>query len=112
MGIESPDGTTVVLTDNALRQIKQLHENDPQNAGKSVRLFVEGSCCHQEFGMVFDHKQPEDLEQHYDGISILLDPESVEFMQGAVVDYLAGDKGGFTISNSRAPDCGRCASFS
>jgi iron-sulfur cluster assembly protein len=100
----------MTLTQNAIQKVKSLMESDPQNAGKSLRLFVEGSCCSKEYGLLFDVKQPGDCEYHVDGVSVIVDSDSNSALQGCVVDYVQEDPGaGFTIAaSSQASACGCC----
>lgn len=102
------------LTESAAAQIKQVIASDAGNAGKTLRVYVEsGGCSGMQYGMTFDERRPDDaaVEQH--GVSVLVDPFSVSYLRGAVVDYsdeLTG--GGFKISNPNARgNCGCGKSF-
>ena len=104
----------VSLTENAASQVKSMVASQPENAGKSLRVFVEsGGCSGLQYGMVFDEKRPDDLTAEYSGVSVLVDPFSANYVRGAVVDYVDSlTGGGFKISNPNArQSCGCGKSF-
>ena len=105
--------SAVSLTENAARQIKEMLTN-PENAGKNLRVYVEGGgCSGLQYGMVFDEQRPDDASLEYFGVSVLVDPFSANYLRGSVVDFsdaLTG--GGFKISNPNAhSSCGCGKSF-
>lgn len=104
----------VSLTESAAQQIRSMLADQPENAGKILRIYVEGGgCSGMQYGMVFDEKRDNDRVSEFFGVSVLVDAVSAEYMQGAVVDYsdaLTG--GGFKISNPNAKSsCGCGKSF-
>ena len=105
--------SVVTLTENAAKQIKEMLAN-PENAGKNLRVYVEGGgCSGLQYGMVFDEKRPDDASAEFHGVSVLVDPFSANYLRGSVVDFseaLTG--GGFKISNPNArQSCGCGKSF-
>lgn len=110
MATQSENTAAMTLTQNAIQKVKSLMESDPQNAGKSLRLFAEGSCCSKEYGLLFDLKQPGDCEYQIDGVSVIVDSDSSTALQGCVVDYIPDEPGaGFTIASpGQAAPCGCC----
>ena len=106
--------TVVRLTENAANQIKSMVTEQPENAGKTLRVFVEGGgCSGMQYGLVFDEKRTDDLAAEFFGVPVLVDPFSANYLRGTVVDYsdsLTG--GGFKISNPNArQSCGCGKSF-
>jgi iron-sulfur cluster assembly accessory protein len=104
----------VSLTENAAGQIKSLLANDPENAGKNLRVYVEaGGCSGMKYGMVFDEKRDTDLTVEMLGVSVLVDAVSADYLRGAVVDYVDSlNGGGFKITNPKArQSCGCGKSF-
>src|SRR5204863_5099855 len=104
----------VTLTESAANQVKTLQTGQPENAGKILRLYVEGGgCSGLQYGMVFDEKRPDDVTADFHGVSVLVDPFSANYLRGSVVDFsdeLTG--GGFKISNPNArQSCGCGKSF-
>jgi iron-sulfur cluster assembly accessory protein len=104
---------TVNLTQNAVDEVKSLLTKS-ENAGKNLRLYIEqGGCSGMQYGMVFDEKRDGDLISEKDGISVLIDPMSVSYLRGAVVDFSDSlTAGGFKITNPNAKQsCGCGKSF-
>src|SRR5215469_16846107 len=105
--------SAVNLTQNAVGEIKSLLTKS-ENAGKNLRLYIEqGGCSGMQYGMVFDEKRDGDLVSERGGVSVLIDPISVNYLRGAVVDYNDSlTAGGFKISNPNAKQsCGCGKSF-
>src|SRR6202012_2501882 len=103
----------VSLTPSAVEEVKSLLAL-PENAGKHMRYYVEqGGCSGMQYGMVFDEKRNGDLVSEQSGVNVLVDPISVDFLRGMVVDFsdaLSG--GGFKITNPNAKQsCGCGKSF-
>jgi iron-sulfur cluster insertion protein len=103
----------VNLTENAMDEVKSLLAKS-ENEGKNLRLYIEqGGCSGMQYGMVFDEKRDGDLISERGGVSVLIDPVSVDYLRGAVVDYNSSlTAGGFKISNPNAKEsCGCGKSF-
>lgn len=108
-----PD-SVVTLTEAAALHIGGMQEDDKENAGKHLRVFVEaGGCSGMQYGMVFDEKRDDDLSSRFHGVEVLVDPISANYIRGAIIDFsdaLTG--GGFKISNPNAESsCGCGKSF-
>ena len=105
----------LVITDSAARKVRSLVEEEA-NPDLKLRVFVTGGGCSGfQYGFTFDEFAAEDdtlVEK--DGINVLIDPLSLEYLMGAQVDYeegLAGSK--FVVSNPNASStCGCGSSFS
>ena len=111
---ETQSDSVVVLTASAASQIKTMLSSQKENEGKALRVYVEGGgCSGLQYGMVFDEKRDGDVASEIQGVPVLVDPDSAEYLRGAVVDYsdaLTG--GGFKISNPNAHhSCGCGKSF-
>jgi iron-sulfur cluster assembly accessory protein len=103
----------ITLTPGAVAEVRSLLAL-PENAGKHMRYYVEqGGCSGMQYGMVFDESRDGDVISEQEGVKVLVDPVSVDFLRGMVVDYsdaLTG--GGFKISNPNAKEsCGCGKSF-
>ena len=103
----------VRVAENAAAEIKSLLAL-PENAGKTLRIFVEqGGCSGMQYGMVFDEQRDGDLVSEQNGVGILVDSISAQHLRGTVVDFsdaLTG--GGFKIANPNAKQsCGCGKSF-
>jgi iron-sulfur cluster assembly accessory protein len=111
--IEQQTGV-VSLTEAAAAQIRSMQTDQPENAGKILRVYVEGGgCSGMQYGMVFDEKRDQDVTAEFFGVPVLVDPVSAGHLQGTVIDYsdaLTG--GGFKITNPKAKSsCGCGKSF-
>jgi iron-sulfur cluster assembly accessory protein len=107
------ENSVVSLTPGAVEEVKLLLAL-PENAGKHMRYYVEqGGCSGMQYGMVFDEQRDGDLVSEQSGVNVLVDPISVDFLRGMVVDFsdaLSG--GGFKITNPNAKNsCGCGKSF-
>jgi iron-sulfur cluster assembly accessory protein len=105
--------SVVGLTPRAGEECKSLLSL-PENAGKNFRVYVEqGGCSGMQYGMVFDEKRDGDFVAEENGVTVLVDPISANYLRGTVVDFsdaLVG--GGFKISNPNAKQsCGCGKSF-
>lgn len=112
--VQQGASSVVSLTENAAQQIRSMQSEQPENAGKPLRVYVEGGgCSGMQYGMVFDEKRENDRVASFHGVNIVVDSVSAEYLQGAVVDFsdaLTG--GGFKISNPQAKSsCGCGKSF-
>ena len=105
----------IEITDSALAKISDIlaEENNPN---VKLRTFVQGGGCSGfSYGFTLDEEQNEDdfvIEKS--GTSILIDSMSMQYIQGATIDYkeeLMGSS--FTINNPNATTtCGCGSSFS
>jgi iron-sulfur cluster assembly accessory protein len=114
MSTVTPTAPVVQITESAAKQIKTILESEKENAGKSLRVYVEaGGCSGLQYGMVFDEKRPDDTTSDFFGVSVLIDSFSANYLRGSVIDYvddLTG--GGFKIKNPNAHQgCGCGKSF-
>ncbi len=106
--------SAVRLTASAASQIKTILAADADKAGKTLRVYVEaGGCSGMQYGMVFDEHRADDLRAEFDGVSVIVDPFSANYLRGAVVDFVdALNGGGFKIQNPNArQSCGCGKSF-
>ena len=104
----------ITLTPRAAKQVRTMHAelNAPQ---KRLRVLVEsGGCSGFQYGMSFDELKPEDAQLESEGISLIIDPTSLAYMQGSSIDFDDGLHGkGFEIKNPNAQStCGCGKSFS
>jgi len=106
--------SVVSLTESAAEQVRSMQAGQPENAGKILRVYVEGGgCSGMQYGMVFDEKRENDVVAEFFGVPVLVDAVSASLLRGAVVDFsdaLTG--GGFKITNPNAKSsCGCGNSF-
>lgn len=103
------------FTDNAANKVKQLIEEEG-NENLMLRVFVTGGGCSGfQYGFTFDEKvQDGDTEVENQGVKLLVDPMSFQYLTGAEIDYKEGLEGSmFVINNPNATTtCGCGSSFS
>jgi iron-sulfur cluster assembly accessory protein len=103
----------ITLTPRASVQIRSMHTalGDPS---KVLRVFVEsGGCSGFQYGMSFDVTKDGDTRLESEGVAMLLDPTSLAYLSGSVIDFDDGLQGkGFEIKNPNASStCGCGKSF-
>ena len=85
------------------------------NAGLKLRAYIQGGGCSGfQYGFEFDENQAEDdLAITTHGVTLLVDPLSLQYLMGATVDYVVNITGAqFTIRNPNAKTtCGCGSSF-
>lgn len=102
------------LTDNAVIKIKDLlaEEADP---ALNLRVFVQGGGCSGfQYGFTFDNsKNDDDFTVEKDGVTLLVDSMSSQYLMGARIDYVEELMGAqFKIDNPNAQtSCGCGSSF-
>ncbi len=104
----------LTVTEDAARQVGIVRSKEPENADKTLRVFVEeGGCSGLQYGMVFDEKRDDDHALEFFGETVLVDNFSADYLRGAVVDYHDGlNDAGFKIRNPNAKQsCGCGNSF-
>jgi iron-sulfur cluster insertion protein len=86
------------------------------NAGLKLRVYISGGGCSGfQYGFEFDENRAEDdVAVDTDGVSLLVDPLSLQYLMGAEVDYSESLQGAqFVIRNPNAKTtCGCGSSFS
>jgi iron-sulfur cluster assembly accessory protein len=108
-------GVLVSLTEAAAAKIKELQTQEPAGEADVLRVAVQGGGCSGfEYALGFDRGVQEgdhELEAH--GVTIVVDPFSAPYLQGAEVDFLNTiEESGFKISNPNAVSaCGCGHSF-
>ena len=112
-GTEIPD--PLLFTDNAANKVKQLIEEEG-NADLKLRVFVSGGGCSGfQYGFTFDEVTNEDdTVLNKNGVQLLIDPMSFQYLVGAEIDYQENLEGSqFVIKNPNATTtCGCGSSFS
>ena len=103
----------IVLTPRAANQVRTMREA-AETPGGRLRLFVEtGGCSGMQYGMSFDESKADDASFESEGVAIVVDPKSLEHLDGTTVDFDDGLHGkGFEIKNPNAhTTCGCGKSF-
>lgn len=107
--------TPLFFSDSAVKKVRELVEEEG-NADLKLRVYVTGGGCSGfQYGFSFDEEQSEDdtaIEK--EGVTLLIDMMSYQYLIGATVDYQEGLQGSqFTVTNPNATStCGCGSSFS
>ena len=105
----------ITITESAQSKITDLL-NEENNPSLKLRTFVQGGgCSGMSYGFTLDEEQNEDdFEFPVGNFKVLVDATSMQYLQGASIDYkedLSGSQ--FSISNPNAEtSCGCGSSFS
>lgn len=110
----------IEVTKAAQDQVRQLIQ--AQKPGTAVRLFLQsgggggggcgsGGCgCEGEasgpaFGLAFDRPRNGDEVVQVDGFSVLVDPSSIQFVDGAKIDFVQSlEATGFSVTSPSMPE--------
>src|SRR4249919_1813227 len=108
-------GTPLVFTDAAALKVRDLIDEEG-NTDLKLRVFVSGGgCSGSQYGFTFDEAVNEDdTTMVKNGVTLLIDPMSYQYLVGAEIDYQEGIEGAqFVIKNPNAQStCGCGSSFS
>ncbi len=105
---------SVTVSNSAAKRISKIVANEPENT--MLRVSVEGGGC-SGFQYKFDlvqRRDEEDLAIEKGGVTILIDPTSLIYMNGSEIDFVDDLIGAaFNIKNPNATaSCGCGTSFS
>ncbi len=105
----------LIFTDSAADKVKQLVDEEG-NPELKLRVFVQGGGCSGfQYGFTFDEVVNEDdTQMAKNGVSLLIDAMSLQYLMGAEIDYKEDLQGAqFVIKNPNATTtCGCGSSFS
>lgn len=105
----------LLFTDSAADKVRMLIEEEG-NPELKLRVFVTGGGCSGfQYGFTFDEViNDDDTVMNKNGVQLLVDPMSFQYLVGAEIDYQEGLEGAqFVIKNPNATTtCGCGSSFS
>jgi iron-sulfur cluster insertion protein len=108
-------GSALVFTDTAAVKVSELIREEG-NPNLKLRVFVSGGGCSGfQYGFTFDENEEEgDTCVENQGVKLLIDPMSFQYLAGAEIDYKEDLEGAqFVIRNPNATTtCGCGSSFS
>jgi len=106
---------SLLFTDAAARKVGELIQEE-SNPNLKLRVFVSGGGCSGfQYGFTFDEAVEEgDTQVQNAGVTLLIDPMSIQYLSGAEIDYKEDLEGSqFVIRNPNATTtCGCGSSFS
>lgn len=105
----------LIFTENAAQKVASLIEEEA-NPNLKLRVFVQGGGCSGfQYGFTFEEEVNEDdTKMEKNGVTLLIDPMSLQYLVGAEIDYKDDLEGSqFVIKNPNAvTTCGCGSSFS
>ena len=110
----APPPPSVIFTDAAASKVGELIAEE-DNPNLKLRVFISGGGCSGfQYGFTFDEEIEEgDSRVENQGVTLLIDPMSVQYLMGAEIDYKEDLQGAqFIIRNPNAQTtCGCGQSF-
>jgi iron-sulfur cluster assembly protein len=110
---EQPEIEVSETASNKALALLEEESLDTDTAG--LRLFVQqGGCAGLSYGMRFDTSPEEDdIVYEHHGLRVFVDPASIQYIAGSVVEYETGLQGaGFDVENPNVvSECGCGESF-
>jgi iron-sulfur cluster assembly protein len=105
----------IQISDKAAQQVRTIQEREGK-ASSFLRLsVVGGGCSGLSYKLSFE-ETPKEKDQTFDfnGVKVLVDPKSLLFLKGMILDFTDGLTGqGFVFNNPNAKQsCGCGSSFS
>jgi len=106
----------VQVTEQAAEEALSLMDEQGMDADTGgLRLYVQqGGCAGLSYGMRFEHEPEEDDQiTAHKGLRVFVDPASLNYVEGSVLDYEGGLQGaGFHVENPNVvSECGCGESF-
>ena len=112
--LDAPE-VPLVFTDAAAGKVRELIAEEG-NPGLKLRVYISGGGCSGfQYGFTFDEaRADDDFALDNGGVTLLVDPLSLQYLAGAEIDYAESLTGAqFLIRNPNAKTtCGCGSSFS
>ena len=110
--METPEAA-IKISDVAAEKLKELLAAQP-DGDQALRVAVRGGGCSGfQYALALDKRKEEDKVFEHNGVSVLVDKVSMQFVFGSEVDYVEGLQGaGFAVNNPNVvAACGCGSSF-
>ncbi len=104
----------ITLTDVAAGTVRDLLGEKADAGEMALRVAVRGGGCSGfQYALAFDQPKDEDHRFDVDGVSVVVDKTSMQFVYGSEVDYVESLQGaGFQVNNPNVvAACGCGSSF-
>jgi iron-sulfur cluster insertion protein len=113
--LADPELAPIIFTTNAASKVSEMLLEEGDTSLK-LRVYVTGGGCSGfQYSFAFDDQVAEDdLALDKEGVTLLVDAMSYQYLVGATIDYQEGLEGSrFVITNPNATStCGCGSSFS
>jgi iron-sulfur cluster assembly protein len=106
--------SAVALTDGAAAKIKELVASRSSDDESALRVAVRGGGCSGfQYALALDQAKDDDHVFEHNGVAVIVDKVSMQFVFGSEVDYVDGLQGaGFVVNNPNVvAACGCGSSF-
>ena len=107
-------GQMVNLTDIAAQKVQEFMSGQGAEGDVGLRVGVKGGGCSGfQYALALDEKREDDHVFEISGIQVLVDPASMQYVDGSTVDFTESFMGsGFEVSNPNVvASCGCGSSF-
>lgn len=104
----------ITLTGKAVEKIGEMLGGQAETEGQALRVAVRGGGCSGfQYALAFDRAKEDDHVFEVDGVAVVVDKVSMQFVIGSEVDYVEGLQGaGFQVNNPNVvAACGCGSSF-
>jgi len=111
--METPEAA-VTLTESAVSKIRELTVSNDNADEQALRVSVRGGGCSGfQYSLALDKPKEDDHVFTHEGIAVIVDKVSMQFVFGSQVDFVDGLQGaGFTVNNPNVvAACGCGSSF-
>ncbi|MSO41240.1 MAG: iron-sulfur cluster insertion protein ErpA [Solirubrobacterales bacterium] len=104
----------IKLTDKAAAKVQELLAGQEDGDEQALRVAVRGGGCSGfQYALAFDKPREDDHRFTNQGVSVIVDKTSMQFVLGSEVDWVDGLQGaGFAVNNPNVEAaCGCGSSF-
>jgi iron-sulfur cluster assembly accessory protein len=111
--MEAPD-SAVTVSDTAAEKIRGLTAANEHAEEQALRVAVKGGGCSGfQYALALDKPKEDDHVFEHNGVSVVVDKVSMQFVFGSQIDFVDGLQGaGFTVNNPNVvAACGCGSSF-
>jgi len=106
--------TAITLTEKATEKVNELLSAQEDVSDQALRVAVRGGGCSGfQYSLAFDKPREDDHVFEHNGVSVIVDKTSMQFVFGSEVDFVDGLQGaGFAVNNPNVvAACGCGSSF-
>ncbi len=102
---------SIQITPAAADIVRGLRQQQKLDDSYGLRVYISGQTCSGfQYGMALDNTpRPTDTVFEQDGMKLLVDDTSIQYMEGATIDYVDDQRGkGFLVENPNAAQSCSC----
>ncbi|MFZ5820216.1 MAG: HesB/IscA family protein [Chloroflexota bacterium] len=93
--LQETEGNLITISPTAIKAVSDILA-EKKLEGYALRVYASaGSCCGVQFGMALDnHITEDDTTIAADGISLVVDHVSMDYLRGATIDFVSDPQRG------------------